>query len=358
MRQTGKSDVADIDLQEVAPAAQRCLLPGHARGVLPQSTEYGRVESTAPESPLWGIVLAGGEGKRLRDFIRDHLGIERPKQYCTLFGQDSMLRQTIRRAELLIPPERLLTVVNDAHLTYAQAELYDRRPETVIIQPCNRETAPGILLPLLHIHQQAPDAIVTLLPSDHFVFEGAQFMAAVETAAACVMAYPSHLVLLGIESTSPEVAYGWIGTGPVLGCVRGTALYQVQRFWEKPSHQLALTLYLNRYPWNTMVLVGRVGVLLERFQALVPELIGPFHQLRSVLGTPQEATMLQEIYATLPTVNFSQAILARSAQCLGVLHVQGVYWNDWGDPQRVSADLARFGKSPIRREEYRAIPTD
>lgn len=102
---------------------------------------------------------------------------------------------------MLILPERFLTVVNDTHLARVQEKLYARRPETVIIQPCNRETAPGILLPLLPIRQQAPDVSVTLLPSDHFVFEEAQFMAAVETAAACVMAYCSHLMLLGIEPT-------------------------------------------------------------------------------------------------------------------------------------------------------------
>jgi hypothetical protein len=107
-----------------------------------------------------------------------------------------------------------------------------------------------------------------------------------------------------------------------------------------------------------MVLVGRVGVLLERFQTLTPELMGPFDRLRSVLGTSQAAAVLQEVYAILPTVNFSHAILARSAHCLGVLHVQGVYWSDWGDPQRLAADLVRFGAGPMRRRNHLAVSTD
>jgi len=84
---------------------------------------------------LWGIILAGGEGKRLQPFIRSRFGSERPKQYCPLFGDRSMLRHTLSRAERLIPPERLLTVVTRPHLDYAREELHDRPRGTVIVQP-------------------------------------------------------------------------------------------------------------------------------------------------------------------------------------------------------------------------------
>jgi mannose-1-phosphate guanylyltransferase len=53
---------------------------------------------------LWGIVLAGGDGMRLRPFIQAYFNEDRPKQYCTFLGTQSMLRHTIRRAECLLPP--------------------------------------------------------------------------------------------------------------------------------------------------------------------------------------------------------------------------------------------------------------
>jgi mannose-1-phosphate guanylyltransferase len=93
---------------------------------------------------FWGIVLAGGEGKRLQPFIRACLGCERPKQYCAFIHNRSMLRHTIQRAERIIPPEHLLTVVIQPHLRYVQEELYDRLSETIVVQLSNRETAPGI----------------------------------------------------------------------------------------------------------------------------------------------------------------------------------------------------------------------
>jgi mannose-1-phosphate guanylyltransferase len=253
-----------------------------------------------------------------------------------------MLRQTIHRAERLIPPERLLTVVTRPHLSYAQAELDDRSPDNVIIQPCNRETGPGILLPLLHVQRRDPEAIVALLPSDHFVVGEAHFMAAVAAAAAFVRRTAGRLVLLGVEPTQAEIDYGWIEVGDELGCEQGETLYQVLRFWEKPSLAQARVLFRQGYLWNTMVVVGSASVLVTLFQLLTPALMEAFRPVQHALGSPREADVLDAVYAQLPTVNFSQAILAQSAQRLAVLHLQGVYWSDWGDPRRLLLDLARF----------------
>lgn len=291
---------------------------------------------------LWGIILAGGEGRRLQRFIRLHWGSKRPKQYCTLIGGQSMLRHTLARAERIIPPERLLTIVTRHHLGYAREELYDRPPASVIIQPCNRETGPGILLPLLHIHQRDPDAIVALLPSDHFIVEEERFMAAVEGAASFVTSSPRYLVLLGVEPHRPETEYGWIEAGDLLEHHWGGDLYRVKSFWEKPRVTTAKALYHNGCLWNTLVLVGQAWMLLMLFQTLTPELYVRLQRIRPVLGGRGEAEALKDIYGRLPSVNFSRAILARSAHCLGVLRVKGVYWSDWGNPEQVRMDVARF----------------
>jgi mannose-1-phosphate guanylyltransferase len=294
------------------------------------------------DTHLWGIILAGGDGTRLQPFVQARFGSDRPKQYCTFFGHRSLLRQTIVRAEQLIAPQRLLTIVTQPHLAYAQEELYDRPPETVIIQPGNRDTGAGILLPLIHIFQRDPVAVVALFPSDHFILEEEQFMAAVETAVAGIVTHPLHLILLGVDPGGPEVEYGWIGIGEVLGQVRGKTLCQVQDFWEKPVPFLARHLYLQQCPWNTMVLVGRASVLLELFQTLTPTLYAPFTQCWEVLGSLHELQALQKVYAMLPMVNFSRVILAQSVHRLGVLQVHGVHWSDWGAPQRILHDLACY----------------
>jgi mannose-1-phosphate guanylyltransferase len=292
---------------------------------------------------LWGIVLAGGEGKRLQPFIRACLGCDRPKQYCAFIDHCSMLRRTIRRAERIIPPERLLTVVIHPHMPYVEQELYDRPSETIIVQPENRETGPGILLPLLHIHQRDPQAVVTILPSDHFILEEEPFMIAVAHAAAFVSRHPEHPVLLGVEPRGPEVEYGWIELGRAIGRHRDAEIYRVGCFWEKPSLAEADALYLKGCLWNTMVLVARARALLELFESLTPTLMSRFDRIKRSVASAQEPDVLRTVYAELPAVNFSQAILAPSPRRLGVIRVRGVYWSDWGDATRLQQDLARFG---------------
>jgi mannose-1-phosphate guanylyltransferase len=162
------------------------------------------------------------------------------------------------------------------------------------------------LLPALHVQQRDPEAIVALLPSDHFVLGEQRFMAAVAAAAAYVTREPGQLVLLGISPTQPEIDYGWIEIGDELRRAQGEVLYQVLQFWEKPSLAQARALFRQGYLWNTMVVVGRVGLLVTLFYMLTPQLVHAFGPLRRVLGTPREADVLPEVYAQLPTVNFSQ----------------------------------------------------
>ena len=294
-----------------------------------------------PTDHLWGIILAGGEGKRLQSFIRSRFGSDRPKQYCTLFGNRSMLGHTLARADRIIPPERLLTVVTHPHRQYAHEELYDRPPGTVIVQPSNRETGPGILLPLLHVYQRDPKAIVVLLPADHFIAEEERFMSYVEEAAALVATSPGCLVLLGVEPKRPEPEYGWIETGGISGHHDHMEVHRVRRFWEKPNRRTAKILY-RRYDclWNTMVVVGRAWWLLSLFKTLTPEISVLFDDLQPHLGSPREAEVVEKIYTRLQAVDFSRAILAQHPPRLTAVRVKDVHWSDWGNPAQVELDLA------------------
>jgi nucleotidyltransferase-like protein len=107
----------------------------------------------AGTEPFCGIVLAGGEGKRLRPFVHLLRKDLLPKQYVNFIGRRSMLEHTLHRAEKLIPSERLFIVLNEAHLGFpeVQQQICKRPPGTIIVQPENKETGPGLLLPLMHL---------------------------------------------------------------------------------------------------------------------------------------------------------------------------------------------------------------
>jgi mannose-1-phosphate guanylyltransferase len=107
-----------------------------------------------------------------------------PKQYLNFIGKRSMLEHTLERAEKLIPAPNILTVIAREHLKFAEVrrQIAARPQECIIVQPENKDTGPGILLPLMHLHKRNPAAVVTIFPSDHFILEERVFMQHVEQA--------------------------------------------------------------------------------------------------------------------------------------------------------------------------------
>lgn len=304
----------------------------------------------------WALILAGGDGTRLRPLTRRIAGDERPKQFCPILGGETLLGRTRRRTALLVPPGRTLLSLTESHEQFYAPLLADLAPGHLVIQPANRGTAPAILYGLLRLALQAPEEPVAILPSDHFFSDDRAFMAHVGTAFEAVTARPDLVVLLGVAPDSPEIEYGWIEPADALLPESPGRFFRVRRFWEKPSPPLARTLLARGCLWNTFVMVGRVAAFLALVRSAVPGLYEAFLQARPALGTPGEAEAVRALYATLPPMNFSDQILSGSPPNLAVLPVQGVGWSDWGDSERVLAALARMGIRPAWAEVGAANP--
>jgi mannose-1-phosphate guanylyltransferase len=224
---------------------------------------------SAQPSNRCGIVLAAGEGKRLQPFIRRLRGDSLPKQYVDFTGSRSLLQHTFSRAEKLICRERLFTVVSQDHLNYPEVvrQLFDRAPGTVVAQPENRETAPGLLLPLAHLCKRYPDATVVVFPSDHFVGDDNPLITYVDQAFRIVERDPSYLVLLGVEPDRPETDYGYILPGNEVNDV-SHSVREVLHFVEKPEAETASKTILLGGLWNTMIMVFKAKVLLRAYNGL------------------------------------------------------------------------------------------
>ena len=186
------------------------------------------------QSSRWAVVLAGGQGMRLRGLIQQVYGEERPKQFAVLTGTRSLLGQTLDRAGLLMPGERTLVIGMAGQMGYMAAEL--RRSQTgpyVLEQSRDRGTGAAILLSAHWICAQDPEAIVVVLPSDHFVGDDEAFADHVAAALDAVERMPERIVLLGARPTAPETEYGWIEAGDPLSGSGASPLYAVRQFIEE-----------------------------------------------------------------------------------------------------------------------------
>lgn len=309
------------------------------------------------EPGLWGIVLAAGEGLRLQAFLEGLTGRVARKQFCAI-AEHPLIRETFARAELLIPRERLVTVVGAGMEGEAAPHLSDRPPETVVWQPVNRETGPGLLLPCCAVAAAEPDATVAVLPADHYVHEAGTFMERVRDAKRAVDAHPDLLVILGVEADSPETGYGWIAPGDPAEEAGPGPLRRVERFQEKPDPRTAAAFLAAGFLWNTLVLVARVRTLLGLFAAYLPEVTRRFAPVRATWGTPRGPSAIRAAYADMPAVTVSRGILEQNPPNLRVLPVRGVLWTDWGSPTRICQTLQRVGRVHLLTERFRARGVD
>jgi mannose-1-phosphate guanylyltransferase len=310
-----------------------------------------RVSAGALGRERWAVILAGGDGVRLRPLTRAINGDDRPKQFCPVIGSETLLAQTRRRAALLVPGERTVAVVTALHERYYADALAGAGAQGVVAQPENRGTTPAILYALLRVAAEAPGAAMAMLPSDHYVSDDALFMAHVDAAFDATEARPDALVLLGITPDTPETEYGWIEPGEVLLRWAPLGLHRVRRFWEKPAAPVAERLRAAGCFWNSFVMVARVAKLLSLVQRAMPDLDAAFAPLRSLIGTPGERDAARALYARLPASDFSRQVLVARPGDLAVLPVRGVTWSDLGHPDRVLAvrsAAARGSRVPLR----------
>ncbi len=297
-------------------------------------------------SGQWSIVLAGGEGERVRPFIQRWLGHSKPKQYCTFVGTRSLFQHTLDRAARVSQPEHIVTVIGRDHGREPWAQLEGRTVGTVLLQPKDRNTAAGILLPLTYIRIRAPQAIVVTYPSDHFVYPEKRFLSLVQRAAWTAEWLPDRLVFLGVPPDRLELDYGWITPGEKLD---GSLTYQIRAvdsFLEKPTVAQADAALASGALWNTSVLAAKAELLWELGWQCFPDIMPYFEQLSHSIGTTQEVRTLDEIYCDMPAREFSSELLRQVPDRAAVIEMSGVLWSNWGKPERISHTLRQIGRQP------------
>ena len=293
----------------------------------------------------WALVLAAGEGSRLRRLTTTASGVAVPKQFCSLSGGTSLLHDTLRRAQVIAPAERTCVVVCADHRCWWQSLSRSIPSSNIVVQPCNRGTAIGILLPLLAILQRDPDATLGVLPSDHFVRNESLLADAMRQAMRRAHS-TAALILLGLTPEEPDPELGYVVPGPHAD----PGMREVEEFVEKPDAALAADIVRRGGLWNSFIFAVRGRSLLDMFEQRVPEVVMEMTAVmqRANRDSAHRYAQLAALYERLPTVDFSRDIVQRQPRDLRVVSVSACGWSDLGTPGRVA---------DVLRKERLAAPT-
>jgi mannose-1-phosphate guanylyltransferase len=294
-------------------------------------------------SNSWAVVLAGGDGNRLREITTTAAGEVIPKQFCSLQSETCLLEDAIRRSQAVAMQQHICSVVAAQHRRWWRSALTSLSTDNIFVQPRNRGTAHGILFALLQIERRASNAVVLVMPADHYLTDEMTMARSLRTATNLAADNPGLVYLLGAEPDRPDQELGYI----VPSEQRRDAAVGVVRFAEKPSADKARDLISEGALWNTFILAGSVRALLSLFEG---HFEATMNAMRRALDLAQNERVgqvaLELLYADLESCDFSRDVLEGHEPMLQVLRVPSCGWTDLGTPKRVEETVRGLARVP------------
>lgn len=276
------------------------------------------------ESKLYPVILSGGSGSRLWPLSRAHY----PKQLLALSSEHTMLQETALRVSDSGRYSAPLIIANNEHRFIVAEQLQQAgvSPQTIILEPLGRNTAPAVTVAALMLQRVDPDAIMVLLPSDHVVGNREAFAAVVEKAA--LAAANGQLVTFGITPGHAETGYGYIKQGVPLEVCDGA--FTVSAFAEKPDLATAEAyLASGDYLWNSGMFVLPVKVYLEEVGRLAPKILTQCSLALENSKRDLDFVRLDEpAFADCPSDSIDYAVMEHTDKAAVVPADMG--WNDVG----------------------------
>ncbi len=257
---------------------------------------------------LYGIILAGGFGERFWPKSQPDI----PKQLLSITGKKTLLEETLDRIAPLIPKERILIVTNKNIGTKILSVVPTLGPENIIIEPMRKNTAPAIGLAALYLKNKDKDAVMAVLPADHFIPDKERFLEILSIAYE-IAKEKENLITFGITPTRPEIGYGYIEVGKKVATKNGISIYEVNSFREKPNLNTAKEfLSKGGYLWNSGMFIWHVEAILDAFSKFMPEYL----------------EQIEEFYQQVENISIDFGIMEKAKN---ILMIEGDFtWDDVG----------------------------
>jgi mannose-1-phosphate guanylyltransferase len=306
--------------------------------------------------PVHAVILAGGRGTRFWPRSRT----KTPKQLLQIIGKSTMLEQTVARLRPLVPADRIWTVTNAEQVSALNKQVPAGSRNRVLVEPVGRNTAAAIALAAFHIRRTAKgDALMAVLPADHYIAETRRYQRIVQTALG-VAGEPGRMVVLGIPPTRPDTGFGYIERMNVAASSETFPVYPVLRFTEKPALEAAKEyLASGNYHWNAGMFFWRVSTFLDELRNHLPATFAALQKLAERIGTRSYEWYLRKIYRKIENISVDYAILERVTAEAATARVfvipAEVGWSDIGSWAAVYELLAKHSGKNIFSGKGHAI---
>ena len=273
---------------------------------------------------LHAVIMAGGSGTRFWPLSRE----THPKQFLTVSGKESLLKQTFDRIEPLSKAERIYIVTNPRMGVKCLSQLPDFRKRNLILEPVAKNTAPAIGLAAFRLRRVDPEAVMLVLAADHYIENRDAFLKIVKRAHKAALM--DFLVTLGIRPTRAETGYGYIQKAErTISLKGGGTVYPVHAFKEKPDLSTA-ERYVREggYYWNSGMFVWKVSVILKEMETFMPSLFEKLSEMDQLPEGADHEKKREEIFGSLAPESIDYGIMEKSKKVVVV--PSDFRWHDVG----------------------------
>lgn len=273
---------------------------------------------------LTPVLLCGGHGTRLWPLSRKSY----PKQFLPLMDTETPFQTCAKRLRGPLFDAPVIVTAHDFRFIAAeQCDAIDLHPQSILIEPENRNTGPAVLAAALWLAEQDPEAVMLVSPCDHMIPDAQAFRSAVETALPA--ARNGHIVTFGILPTHPEPGYGYLELAETAQA-DATGVQPIARFVEKPDQATAVEmLKTGGFLWNAGIFMFCAKTIIAAFEEHAPMLT---KQVRAAVAT--QAADLDftrfdaEAWSAIDPISIDYAVMEH-AENLMVMPYQGA-WSDLG----------------------------
>jgi mannose-1-phosphate guanylyltransferase len=266
--------------------------------------------------------MAGGSGTRFWPLSRR----KHPKQLLTLFGQSSLLEQTVARIQPVIPLDHIYIFTSGPILKKVRRLLPRIPSDQIVGEPASRNTAPTLGVAAQEIARRDPEGLMVVLPSDQIIAKPGVFRQVLGSACR-VASKAGRSVVLGLKPTRPDTGFGYVRLGRREGKVAGHEVFHVDNFTEKPTLAVARRYVASgRYLWNSGMFIWKASTLIENLQRFQPEMASQLRQIADAGGVRSRA--FRRLYPKFQKISIDYALMEKISNIYAV--PADIGWNDVG----------------------------